>query len=144
MTQPDRGHLDGDGESDARRKAERGRRFAIAVFATFAAIAVVAAVWWSDPRQALAAAGFLAGAALMLARPGIERRRSLNFAIPSGGAERIALPVACTVTIGLIQLAQVTAGTDNPPVYLLAAVACWGMSLAAAWSCGSVALGEAP
>lgn len=129
-------------EADARRKAEWGRRYAIGTFVVFAVVAVLAAAVWNDERQALAAAGLVAGAGLMLARPGIERRRRLDFAVPPGGAERIVLPVACGASVGLIRLAQVTAGTDNPPVYLLAAVLCWGMSLGAAWASSSLPLGE--
>lgn len=132
----------GGHRSDARRKADGGRRFAITAFVIFAVIAAVAAVLWNDWRHALAAAGFVAGAGLMLARPEIEDRRRLQFAIPPGGAERIALPVACGATVGLIRLAQVTAGTDNPPVYLLTAFLCWGLSLGAAWASSSLAEGE--
>lgn len=120
------------GEGDSRSPA----------FVIFAVIAAVAAVLWNDWRHALAAAGFVAGAGLMLARPEIEDRRRLQFAIPPGGAERIALPVACGATVGLIRLAQVTAGTDNPPVYLLTAFLCWGLSLGAAWASSSLAEGE--
>jgi hypothetical protein len=125
-----------------RRKAEGGRRFAIAVFALFAVVGAAAAVLWSDWVQALAAAGFVAGAGLMLARPEIESRRRLQFAVPPGGAERVALPVACGASVGLIRLAQVTAGTDNPPVYLLTAFLCWGLSLGAAWASSSLPEGE--
>jgi hypothetical protein len=52
----------------------------------------------------------------MLARPAIERRRRLAFAVPPGGAELAALPAACATEIVLIRLAQVTAGGDDPPI----------------------------
>lgn len=129
-------------KAETRRKAERGRRFAIAVFVLFAVVAAVAAVLWNDPRQGLAAGGFAGGAVLMLMRPEIERRRTLRFAVPPGGAELLALPVACGASVALIRLAQVTAGTDNPPVYLLTTFLSWVVSLGAAWASSSLPLGQ--
>jgi hypothetical protein len=144
MTPRPRGRRSSGERRRTRGKAESGRRFAIVVFVVFAAAAALAAVLWSDSRQGLAAAGFVAGAGLMLARPGIERRRRLQFASPPGGAERVVLVLACGASVGLIRLAQVTAGTDNPPTYLLTAIVCWGLSLAAAWASGSLPPGEVP
>jgi hypothetical protein len=114
------------------------RRIAIAAYGLAAAVALLAALGWGDPRQGVAVAAFVAGAVLMLARPAIERRRRLDFSIPPGGAELAALPVACVAVVVLLRLAQVTAGTDNPPIYVLGAFACWVVSLAAAWALSSV------
>jgi hypothetical protein len=46
------------------------------------------------------------------------------------------------VCIALVRLAQVTAGGDDPPIYLLGALGAWVISLGAAWALGSRPLGE--
>lgn len=130
--------------SRSRARARRGRWIAVGVFALSAVGAAIAGWAWGDPRQAVAAVGFAVGAILVLARPSIERRRRLDFAVPPGGAELVGLPVACAASVGLIRLAQITAGTDNPPAYLLGALGSWVVSLAAAWALSSRPLGERP
>jgi hypothetical protein len=56
-----------------RRRARRGRPIAIAASVLAAAAAVIDRAGCNDARQGLAAAAFAGGAALMLARPAIER-----------------------------------------------------------------------